>query len=244
MNELGLRAFFFSIACFLIGAIAALALRGKLSPERASKFWKKYWVYLLVINTLGAVFVVGTPLVILVTCGALVLISSYEVLKLLPRLELGVKSIAIVCFLLVSVAFLLFLQHFRREFVFFVFATVCLFDAFSQVFGQSLGRHKLTPTLSPGKSIEGAAAGFVFAQIAASTFPLPEWGAVEASAMAFAISIAALAGDLSASLFKRLAQVKDFSDLIPGHGGILDRFDSFFMAGALCWLIAAVVGYS
>jgi phosphatidate cytidylyltransferase len=102
--------------------------------------------------------------------------------------------------------------------------------------GRTMGKHKLIPSVSPGKTIEGSIGGlaasmlvaFVYTQFvlhpsAHLGFHYPPIGVLIFGAI---VSVAAQVGDLAESLFKREAGVKDSSHLIPGHGGVLDRFDS------------------
>jgi phosphatidate cytidylyltransferase len=112
--------------------------------------------------------------------------------------------------------------------------------------GRSLGRHKLIPKVSPGKTVEGAIGGIVAsilvawavgdvlrdsAQLGFKWFP---WGIV---AFGAAVSVAAQIGDLFESLIKREAGVKDSSRILPGHGGILDRLDSLFFVLPVSFLL-------
>jgi phosphatidate cytidylyltransferase len=122
----------------------------------------------------------------------------------------------------------------------FVFLIVCTFDGFSQVVGQLAGRHQLAATLSPGKTIEGSVGGLLFAVgMALALRPLVGTAVLPTIAGTFYIVAAALTGDLLASGIKRKSGIKDFSNFLPGHGGILDRFDSFLFAAAACLLLGA-----
>jgi phosphatidate cytidylyltransferase len=107
-------------------------------------------------------------------------------------------------------------------------------DICAYLFGRAMGRHKLAPYISPNKTWEGAVAGVVgsvvVAVVVASIYKLPI-GTVEAVFLGIVISIAGQLGDLIKSLFKRNMTVKDSSNLIPGHGGFLDRMDSQSLAG-------------
>jgi phosphatidate cytidylyltransferase len=109
--------------------------------------------------------------------------------------------------------------------------------------GSTLGRHKLIPHISPGKTWEGLAGGVLGAVVAAVALSGPlrldVWQAVVLGLM---VCAAAVSGDLCESLLKRAAGVKDSGTLIPGHGGILDRVDSYlFVLPAVFWF-AQIVG--
>ncbi len=102
--------------------------------------------------------------------------------------------------------------------------------------GRALGRHKLAPCISPGKTWEGAAAGLVGAVIISLLFTLPTplqlpLGYRQAILMGVLVSILGQLGDLVESLLKRNTGVKESGSMMPGHGGVLDRMDSVVFAG-------------
>lgn len=121
--------------------------------------------------------------------------------------------------------------------VFFPLVVTWVCDSFAMAGGKLLGGPKLAPTVSPGKTRSGAAAGVVGALLVAAVFALavfPRLG-LDASLgrlllIGAVLSIVGQIGDLVESLFKREAGVKDSGTLIPGHGGMLDRIDSFLFA--------------
>ncbi len=104
-------------------------------------------------------------------------------------------------------------------------------DTFAFFIGSYFGKHKLCPAISPNKTIEGAVGGMCGSIIAitllAVTFKLPIGHSI---IMGILVGIAAPAGDLVQSAIKRFAGVKDSGQVLPGHGGILDRFDSILFA--------------
>ena len=107
-------------------------------------------------------------------------------------------------------------------------------DIGAYAFGRVFGSHKLMPSVSPGKTIEGSLGGLLLAVIVGLLYvsyvlhPLAQLALRPLTAVLFAvcISVVAQVGDLAESLIKREAGIKDSSTLIPGHGGVLDRFDS------------------
>lgn len=115
-------------------------------------------------------------------------------------------------------------------------------DSGAYLIGSSIGKHKLMPKVSPKKSVEGAVGGIVVAVIGAmllNTFV----NILPVGYMAFiavVISIGGQLGDLCESALKRWAGVKDSGTLIPGHGGMLDRFDSMLFAAPLLLLFISI----
>jgi phosphatidate cytidylyltransferase len=109
--------------------------------------------------------------------------------------------------------------------------------------GMAFGRHKLAPRLSPGKTWEGAVGSVVVAAGGGAlfAFAVPELGLAKSAALAVPLAITGLVGDLFASGLKRSAGLKDFSAVLPGHGGILDRFDSYLVAAPVAWALFALV---
>jgi phosphatidate cytidylyltransferase len=110
-------------------------------------------------------------------------------------------------------------------------------DVLAQMVGRSLGRHKLAPTVSPNKTIEGSLAGFVAAMIGAVVVSfwvgLPWYHALLLGALA---GIVGQLGDLGKSVLKRDLQIKDFGTLFGPHGGVLDRFDAVMFSIPLSYL--------
>lgn len=104
-------------------------------------------------------------------------------------------------------------------------------DVFAYLFGMTFGRHRLFERLSPKKSWEGFVGGLAGAVVAGVVAAhLMEQSMVVWAALALLISVTAVLGDLAESMFKRAADVKDSGALIPGHGGVLDRFDALLLS--------------
>ena len=104
-------------------------------------------------------------------------------------------------------------------------------DVFAYLFGMTFGRHRLFERLSPKKSWEGFVGGLAGAVVAGVVAAhLMEQSMVVWAVLALLISVTAVLGDLAESMFKRAADVKDSGALIPGHGGVLDRFDALLLS--------------
>lgn len=118
----------------------------------------------------------------------------------------------------------------------FAFACIAAADTGAYFTGRAFGKRKLAPTLSSGKTREGAAGGFFAAMLVAGLLS-GYAGLRPASAVALGavLAVASIAGDLFISAFKRWAGRKDTSNLIPGHGGVMDRFDALVFAAPFAW---------
>ena len=163
------------------------------------------------------------------------------------RLVAGSYAIAIFgCFLAIVVLF-----HHSPMYLLSVLVIVWAADIGAYFAGKAFGRRKLAPSISPGKSWEGAIggwllvllmlAGFSVTPALADTFParlLATWGWPGALAVMTVLVAASVVGDLFESMLKRRAGVKDSSNLLPGHGGVLDRVDALIPVLPLAALLS------
>lgn len=129
----------------------------------------------------------------------------------------------------------------------FVYTIVIMTDSFAYIFGKAFGKNKLCPEISPNKTREGALAGLIGGSICGviglyAYEIIPSWehalivipvGLLISAVLSCTVQM----GDLIESKFKRTFEVKDFGNILPGHGGILDRFDSFIYSGTLFYVI-------
>ena len=128
-----------------------------------------------------------------------------------------------------------------RDWLLLAFLTTFATDTGAYAAGRALGRHKLAPRFSPGKTREGAAGGLLSGALAALALnALLGLGVSPAAMLALGATAAAAAqlGDLAESALKRAAGVKDMGALIPGHGGLLDRLDSLLFVVPLVYYAA------
>lgn len=132
--------------------------------------------------------------------------------------------------------------------VFFLLLVVWLGDSGAYYVGKTFGRHKLSPRISPKKTVEGLAGGMATSVIAAVVIHFtffPEFPLFHAIIAGVILSFAGVVGDLAESMWKRSAAVKDSGTLLPGHGGFLDRFDSILFTAPIlyCYWTLIVHGF-
>lgn len=224
----------------LLGAVAVAAADELLTMAREVGMSPSRW---LVLATLAALLAASwlwgaAGLAVAAAAAAVVLPAAQLARSNAP--EGAVGGIASACLILlfvgVTAACLGWLRLWPDELVaprllLLYLGTVWVGDSGAYYVGSRLGRHKMSPRISPNKTFEGLAGGTVTTFAAAAllkvVLALPvDWGHV--LALAAILAVAAPLGDLVESQLKRDAGVKDSSRLIPGHGGFLDRTDSLF----------------
>jgi len=121
--------------------------------------------------------------------------------------------------------------------IWLIFITAFASDTFAYFTGKMIGRHKLSPNLSPNKTIEGAIGGILGSLLLTILFiRLNNLGNyIELSLLSIICSMMSIIGDLSASKVKRIVKIKDFGNIMPGHGGVLDRFDSILFTAPIVY---------
>jgi phosphatidate cytidylyltransferase len=148
--------------------------------------------------------------------GILVLVPFWQALLIVRQSEISLVSISTLWIIL------------------YMLLLVWAADVAAYFSGKTWGRRKLAPSVSPGKSWEGAWGGLsssiVLAIAAALILSLPLRVAIILAVMSFATAVMSIFGDLTESMFKREAGLKDSSNLLPGHGGFMDRIDSLTAA--------------
>lgn len=218
-----------------------------------SRLWKKMNINSSMPGALigGALFVIsahaggsaylGAVLFLLLILSVIYLILVYPSFKLADSAATVFSSLY-VGWLLTHIILLRQLPE-GFHFVLLALVTTWSTDTFAYFVGIKLGRHKLAPVLSPKKSIEGSIGGVTGSIIAAVIIGSlnSQASIVHYISIGFLVGTIGQAGDLIESAIKRLAGVKDSGAIIPGHGGVLDRFDSLFLTAPLLYYYLIII---
>lgn len=115
-------------------------------------------------------------------------------------------------------------------------------DTCAYCVGVLIGKHKMAPVLSPKKSVEGAIGGVVGAVLLGVAYAAATGGELAAYGIICGVgALISMVGDLAASAIKRNQEIKDYGKLIPGHGGILDRFDSVIFTASIIYFLSTIL---
>lgn len=182
-------------------------------------------------------------LTIFITFASILLAKKDEVITHLGKIFLSVIYIVVPFSLIVQIPFLNSDFNYINTTILGVFILIWTNDSFAYLVGKNIGRHKLLERISPNKTIEGFLGGMLFTFIASyfiaqqfTTLKLIHWIFI-----AGIVSVFGVLGDLIESMFKRQANIKDSSKLIPGHGGFLDRFDSVIFAAPFIFIYLQLI---
>lgn len=203
--------------------------------------------YLSGLGMIVATFFLGTEGV-LISLAALVILTFFWSLfgelgaHLVGRMamtDFGVLWIA------VGFSYILLLRGLQHGMALAILVLACTIMADTLAFfvGKAIGRHKMAPHISPGKTVEGAIGGLVGSIIAALVVRIysPWLPTKDALVLGLVVGVVGQWGDLFESTFKRDFRVKDSGKILPGHGGILDRFDSLLFAGFVAYWMAILL---
>lgn len=239
------KIYFIILSYFVLGVICFFFINRKKERTEAHKSWIKLFFYFIIIQILFFSIVIDShafrALAILI-----IIVGFYEIYKLFRESGYTFKGVylsSVFFYVIFAIGFFVF-SGMKKELILFSFMILSIFDSFSQVTGQLWGRKKIAPKISPQKTFEGFIGGAVIAIL--SSFLLNNLVSVSFfKTMVLTVGIVAFAfiGDISASFYKRQFKVKDFSRLIPQHGGFLDRFDSLIAGGAWVALLGQIMNF-
>lgn len=175
------------------------------------------------------------------------IINIFYLVKAYPSFTFTDMAVTVFSSLYVSwlISHLLYLRQLSSgfHFVLLVLAATWSTDTFAYFVGMNFGKRKLAPVLSPNKSIEGAVGG-IFGSLFASIligYLNPQMPISGYAVVGILIGTIGQIGDLAESALKRMAGVKDSGNIIPGHGGILDRFDSLLLTAPVAYYVIRVI---
>ena len=222
------------LAYFVLGATGFYFINRKKSRKEARKNWIKLITYFFIIHVLFA-GIVFNPVVFHYLVILIIIVGYYEITGLFIRSAQKkwlFFTISILVYTFLSLGFYSF-SLLNKELILFTFIVLSVFDSFSQISGQIMGKNKLMPGISPNKTIEGLAGGAIIAILSAFLIrSLVSYDLLYLLLAMAGILVFAFLGDMLTSYYKRKYKTKDFSKIIPGHGGFLDRFDSLIAGGA------------
>lgn len=192
------------------------------------------------------------PLLILFIVYFMIMLSFYVFSYPKYRIDQITNTVFGVLYVPIMLSFILLTRnsHYQRGLYFVWLIFICSWgcDTCAYCVGKLIGKHKMSPVLSPKKSIEGAIGGIVGAVILAwCLFLFMQYKGIIGFDIAAKIVVTVLVacaafismvGDLAASAIKRNYDIKDYGTLIPGHGGILDRFDSVIITAPIIYIIS------
>ena len=143
------------------------------------------------------------------------------------------------------------IEQFGIYLIFYGLICALATDSGAQLAGMAFGKHKMSPNISPKKTVEGAIGGLIFSLILNAVaiilynrladFKMDEFAMTVLLAACLPVSFLGMMGDLSASVLKRNFGVKDFGKIFPGHGGVMDRFDSSMFTLPVTYALALTV---
>ena len=249
-------ALFVAITCFMVlfwnGALCALYMLicGTIMLYEFTKMFKMSHLRTIFIETIGTFAILsaywGSRGYTMTFIPLLALILSLFIIQLFEHdskqeEHLG-KSFLSLIYIALPLSIATYIGQTDHQLIMSTFILIWVSDTMAYVVGCSIGKHKIFERISPKKSWEGAIGGFVFTVTAAAfggyLFPKLGFEVWQWCVIGAMVGIFAILGDFIESMFKRSAGVKDSGNIIPGHGGLLDRLDSFIFT--IPWVAIAV----
>lgn len=214
----------------------------------------KWYMYLISLLIIGTSFLPGEALkeILITILPISILILTAEMVFSKGRKNINDVTVTILGIVYIPLM-LIFFSIIRSKFelgkvlIWYIFISAWGSDIFAYLVGSRIGKHKFTK-ISPNKSIEGCIAGVVGAVVIAIIYTIAinsimhtNISVLIASIIVIILSIIGQTGDLAASSIKRYCGIKDFSEVIPGHGGLLDRIDSVILILPFAYILLGIL---
>lgn len=210
------------------------------------------YISCLVILTMGCEFIAIDRLLLIKILAPTLLIIIF-IVTILKNLKITIIDVAItvlgIIYIPVLFSFMksILLMENGRIYILYVFLGAFASDTFAYLIGCKFGKRKLCKDISPKKTVEGAIGGiigvlvsYIILTYVANTFFAMHINMIYMAIVGIIAAVAGQFGDLAASSIKRYCDVKDFSNIIPGHGGILDRFDSILFVAPVVYMFLQI----
>ena len=199
---------------------------------------------MLVVGSVVGTILAGKLFFAALLCIVLAFCYS-ESLHLCPLRKSPLYGVLFLLYITVGLVCLYLLYDYAGVYVVLgFFVLIWISDIFAYITGSLWGKHKLCPKISPSKTWEGAIGGGVLAILWGYVWKLwflPNTGSMEWVLLSIFVIVAGMVGDLLESAVKRKAGVKDSGKFLPGHGGMLDRFDSALLAAPVALIICFIL---
>jgi phosphatidate cytidylyltransferase len=229
---------YYIILFLAVGAAGMAVANRKVENTVRQQRWLKYFTYILFTGLVVAAifynFFYAVAFFIVLAAVLELLIVNFSK----PAKPVSHISFSLLILFISATGFIFFAKAFHYSFLLFIYFQVLVFDGFCQITGQLFGKTQLVPAISPAKTAEGLAGGWIFCIGAAMM--AANWVSLQlyiAALYGLLTGLTCLIGDLLASYYKRKVGIKDYSNWLPGQGGFLDRFDSFIVTAAVYFLL-------
>lgn len=238
-----LGGFWYRLLCVAIGAAVLYEWTAMTVPQESARTHRLLLAGLLGIVLAALLYGVAAPVLFVLIAAALVIGIVHAAVSGAGFWAVTGLGYAALC--AVTLALLRGADNAGLMVTLFLFAVVWATDILAYFVGRAVGGPKLAPSISPGKTWSGAVGGTiaaVIAGVAVASFAGFAWSLAGLAALVVVLSIVSQAGDLFESRLKRMFSVKDSSNLIPGHGGVMDRVDGLAAAALMLYLVGAASG--
>ena len=229
---------------FILGGIGTVLNNRKLDASGRKGNWAKYFFYFLIVLTVIATVLIDKKLF----SALFIIVSSVGVTEMMDiSNKSGAsdvrKKILVLSLFAFNLIFSLFIAFvlLPENVIIYTYTIVLTFDGGGQIFGRLFGKRKITPTISPNKTWGGFIYGSMLALLSAFFIrSLVYYSWWQSLVFGVVVCLSAFSGDILASAFKRAFGAKDFSKILPGQGGMFDRFDSFLFSGAVIGMFGII----